>query len=72
MHLIHPLKLRPPFLSFSVFSPLSSSPTVLNLCGVVLGRVQRPNEPVLMGPQVLKLQQAAVDAYTKYLIDLII
>lgn len=44
---------------------------MLNLCGAVLGRVQRPNEPVLMGPQVLELRQAAVDARTKYLIDLI-
>lgn len=72
MHLIHPLKLRPLFLSFSVFSEPSSSPTVLSLCGAVLGRVQRANEPVLIGPQVLDLRQAAVDAYTKYLIDLII
>lgn len=44
----------------------------LCLCGVVLGGVQRPNEAVLMGPQVLMLQRAAVDAHSKYLIDLII
>lgn len=50
-------------------SPLSSSPLVLclRLCGVVLGRVQRLNEAVLMGqvPQVLKLQQSTVDAHSK-------
>lgn len=44
----------------------------LSLSGIVLGRAQRPNEAVLMVPQVLKLQQAAVVAHSKQLIYLII
>lgn len=67
MHLIHLLKFRLLSFPLSLLSPPSSSPLVLYLClcGLVLGRVQRPNEAVLMGPQVLKLQQATVDAHSK-------
>lgn len=69
MHLIHLLKFSLVSFSLPLLSPLSSSPLVLYLClcGVVLGWVQRPNEAVLMGqvPQVLKLQQATVDAHSK-------
>lgn len=68
MRLIHLLKFSLLSFSQSLLSPLSFSPLVLYLClcGVVLGRVQRPNEAVLMGPQVLKLQQAAVDPQSNW------
>lgn len=44
----------------------------LSLSLLVLGRVQRPNEAFVMGPQVSKQQQAVVDVHSMYLIDLII